>query len=93
MVDAIPVLRLIVGCHPIALAREISNNLRGVPSGLLVSHLIVPLNPVEIAISSASSLMLTSVPVPMLRNGASSFSGLYLQVSRQKTAALAKSST
>ena len=71
-----PVFRLIVGCHPSVLALEISNNLRGVPSGLLVSHLMVPLKPVAVAISSASSLMLTSVPVPMLRNGASSFSGL-----------------
>ena len=91
--DLIPVFRLIVGCHPSAFTREISSNLRGVPSGLLVSHLMAPLNPVALAINSASSLMLTSVPVPMFRNAASSFSGLYLQVSRQKTAALAKSST
>jgi hypothetical protein len=46
--------------------RLTSSTLRDVPSGLPVSNAIRPLNPTTRMMSSASSRIVTSVPVPML---------------------------
>ena len=61
----------IVARQPNALMRDTSRSLRGVPSGREVSNSIVPRYPTTSATSRANSAMVTSSPVPILRNSRS----------------------
>jgi len=65
---SMPSLRPIFGFQPSAKMRELSRSFRGVPLGFVVSHRISPRNPSTSAISSASSLMLSSCPEPTFMN-------------------------
>ena len=52
-------------CHPSACSLLTSHNLRIVPSGFDVSHLISPLYPTVCAIRPASPAIVVSFPVPI----------------------------
>lgn len=66
MVCRMPSLREILGVQPSDLASEESSNLRNMPSGLVVSHLILPWKLASLAMFSASVRIVTSVPAPVL---------------------------
>jgi len=57
---------LILGNHPYFFAIDISSNFLAVPSGFLVSKLILIFNPNFFIINSAYCLIVLSFPVPIL---------------------------
>ena len=57
--------------QPRPASRLTSSSLRGVPSGLLSSKTIRPSKPTTCITVSASSRIVTSVPVPMFASGPS----------------------
>lgn len=82
-----PASRSIRGRQPSAVSLETSRSLCGVPSGLEASNTNRPVKPTISAISRARSVMVTSVPVPMLIGSLSD------QVCIRKTTASPRSST
>lgn len=58
--------RPIAGHQPKAFSLEVSINLRGAPSGLMLSNNSWPLKPVTAPIVSAKSRIVQSTPVPTL---------------------------
>ena len=67
-----PSARVVVGCQPSWWMRLTSSSFCGVPSGFVVSKTRFPLKLSTAQTCSASSRMVTSLPVPMLISGTSS---------------------